>query len=374
MNFQLGPYSKILCLAFSFVLLLQLVGTLSFHANSKKLKEFDPWQPAYSNATVPLFARWDSGWYAAVAKYGYYLNPGQNSTVVFFPLYPLLIKGLSQISPLDYFYAGQLISWLALLLALGYFYKLLRLDYGEKQSLSVLLFLLIFPWSFFLAAVYTESLFLLLVTAAFYYARKQNWLLAGLLGFLAALTRITGVLLLPALAYEYLAQNQKLGPRIFWLALIPAGLATFMFYLKLKTGYFFAFVYNQASFGRQSTFPLKTLWWDLKNTLHFFQQGDMLKALVYTLAFLALAASLWLLAVKWRELRGSYLLFASLSILLPLCTGTTTSLGRYLLSVFPMFIAAGLVQNRLFKFAWFSLGLIALLVLTFAFVGWYFVV
>jgi len=374
MNLRNSQYPKILSLAFFFILLLQVVGMVSSHQNAQRLKEFDPWQPGYSNAAAPFLARWDSGWYAAVAKYGYYLNPDENSTVVFFPLYPLLIKGLSQISPLDYFYAGQLISWLALCFALVYFYKLLRLDFGDEKAFSILLFLLIFPWSFFLAAVYTESLFLFLVAASFYYARKQNWALAGAFGFFASLTRITGVFLLPALAYEYLSQNKKLGGKMLWLTLVPSGLAAFMLYLKIKTGYFFAFVLNQDSFGRHSTFPLRTLWWDIKNTLFFFRHGDLLKALVYALALLVLALACYLLITKYRELRGSYLIFAWLSLLLPLCTGTTTSLGRYLLNIFPVFIAAGLVENRHFKTSWYAIGSVALVALTFSFVGWYFVV
>lgn len=374
MNLRYGPYYKILSLALFFIVFLQVVGMVSFYENADRLKAFDPWQPGYSNAAAPFLARWDSGWYAAVAKYGYYLNPGQNSTVVFFPLYPLLIKGLSQISALDYFYAGQLISWFALFFALIYFYKLLRLDFDDKQAFSILLFLLVFPWSFFLAAVYTESLFLFLVAASFYYARKQNWALASVFGFLASLTRITGVFLFPALAYEYLSQNKKLGSRALWLTLIPLGLSTFMLYLKIKTGYFFAFVLNQGSFGRRGTFPLRTLWWDVKNTLFFFRHGDMLKALVYALALLALVVACWLLIQKYRQLRGSYLIFAFLSLLLPLCTGTTTSLGRYLLNIFPVFIAAGLVESRIFKASWYLIGSVALLALTFSFVGWYFVV
>jgi len=374
MNFLQTPYYKLIYLGFFFILFLQIVGMVSFHANEKRLKELDPWQPEYSNTTVPLLARWDSGWYTAVAKYGYYLNPGENSTVVFFPLYPLLITGLTEISAMDYFYAGQLISWLALFFALIYFYKLLRLDFEEKRSYSILLYLLVFPWSFFLSAVYTESLFLLLVTASFYYARKQNWLLASTFGFFASLTRITGIFLLPALAYEYLVQNKKLEAKAFWLALIPAGLATFMLYLKIKTGDFFAFIHNQSSFGRHSVFPLKTLWWDIKNTLTFFQSGDFLKASVYALGLLALGASLYLLIKYYRQLRPSYLIFAFLSILLPLCTGTTTSLGRYLLNVFPVFIAAGLVENKIFKYSWLTIGLVSLVGLTFSFVAWYFVV
>lgn len=361
-------------LGLGFVILLQLVGSVSAHFNSARLKSFQPWLPNYSNAAVPVLARWDSGWYVAVAKWGYYLKPGENSTVVFFPLYPLLIKGLSSVLPLNYFFLGQLVSWLALFGALFYFYQLLRLDYDERRSCSVLLFLLAFPWSFFLAAVYTESLFLFFVVGAFYFARRRNWPAASVFGLLSGLTRITGVFLLPALAYEFLVQNRKLTASSAWLALIPAGLFGFMLYLKFQVGSFFAFVQNQSSFGRHAATPLHTLWWDLKNTVTFYAANQPLKATVYALGLLAVLVAAGLLIKKASALRGSYQIFAWLSLLLPLSTGTTTSIGRYLLGVFPVFIAASLIESRLFRLLWITLGLISLVGLTFAFAAWYFVV
>jgi Gpi18-like mannosyltransferase len=53
-----------------------------------------------------------------------------------------------------------------------------------------IIFLLIFPTAFFLNAVYTESLFLFLSLATFYYALKKNFFSAGIFGFFASLTRL----------------------------------------------------------------------------------------------------------------------------------------------------------------------------------------
>ncbi len=241
--------------------------------------------------------------------------------------------------------------------------------------MRILLYLLIFPWSFFLAAVYTESLFLMLIFASFYYARKKNWPAASLSGFFAALTRVNGILLLPVLLYEFYAQNKSFGSKkILWLSLIPGGLAIFMVYLKIKTGYFLAFLYNQETFGRNYASPLSTIWADIKNVIIFLKDGDILKAFIYTFSLLVLIVCVILLIKKFRQIRASYLLFAFLSIILALSTGTTTSLGRFLLIVFPIFIAASLVKNKLFKKLWFIAGFTALVLLTFYFVGWYFVV
>jgi len=372
---QRKQWVKITALFFAFVLVLQIVGIVSYKVNSERLSQFNPWQPKYSNSGVPFYARWDSGWYIAVVNYGYYFHWDKNSDVVFFPLYPMLIKVFSLIlNFINYYYVGLLISLAALWAALVYFYKLLKLDYSEAQAFFILICLLVFPWSFFLASVYTESLFLLLVLGSFYYARKGNWALASVFGFFACLCRISGIFLLPALFYEYHEQHKKFSADISWLALVPAGLISFIIYLKIKTGYFLAFIYNQSTFGRNTTYPLKTLWWDVRNTFIFLHNHEILKAGVYALGLLALAVSVWLLIVKAKHIRASYLIFAALSIALPLFTGTTTSIGRYLLNAFPVFIAAGLVQSKIFKSAWLTLGAACLLALAFSFVGWYFVV
>ncbi len=100
-----------ICLVFlTFILILQTVGLFSYYKNSEKLRAFDPWQPASSNSTVPLLARWDSGWYISIASHGYSFRENRNSNVAFFPLYPLLIKSASIIIPINYFYIGQVIS------------------------------------------------------------------------------------------------------------------------------------------------------------------------------------------------------------------------------------------------------------------------
>lgn len=364
------------CLVFlAFILILQTVGLFSYYKNLENPKGLDPWQPRYSNSTVPLLARWDSGWYISILDYGYSFHSDRNSNVVFFPLYPLLIAGASKIIPLNYFYIGQIISWLALLGALFSFYKLLRLDYPGNHSFRILLYLLIFPWSFFLAAVYTESLFLLLITSSFYYARKNNWPAASVLGFLASLTRISGILLLPAFLYEFYIQNKTLKTKkIAWLSLIPLGLLIFMAYLKLKTGLFLAFLYNQTTYERTFAFPLTTIWIDLKHTIFFLRDGNILKMSFYALSLLTLTVCTALLIKKAKNIRISYLIFAFLSLLLPLSTGTTISLGRYFLGIFPIFIAASLIENKIFKNLWFIIGFLALIALTFSFVSWYFIV
>lgn len=150
------------------------------------------------------WANWDGGHFRGIAENGY-LHPFQ---VAFFPLYPILIKAVMFFG-LNSFWAGFLISQISTLLALFYLYKLLLLDYDLTTVQRGILALLAFPTSFYLGTVYSEGLFLALVTSSFYYARKNNWVLAATLAGLSAITRLVGLAVIVAVASEYFFQNQK---------------------------------------------------------------------------------------------------------------------------------------------------------------------
>jgi hypothetical protein len=84
--------------------------------------------------------------------------------------------------------------------------------------------LLIYPFSFFLAAAYTEGLFLTFTTLALLYARQGRWRLAAVMALLAGATRPTGVALIAPLAWEWLRQQGLLQPEQ-WRSLLRSGRA-----------------------------------------------------------------------------------------------------------------------------------------------------
>lgn len=149
------------------------------------------------------WANWDGGMYMTIAKEGY-----QIFHTVFFPLYPLLIKIVSLIG-LEVFWAGFIISQVCTVLLIYFFYKLLRLDFNQQKSELIVILLLAFPTSFYLGAVYTESLFLLLAVSAIYFARIKKWYISALLVGLSMVTRNVGFAVLAAVVLEYLFGNYR---------------------------------------------------------------------------------------------------------------------------------------------------------------------
>ena len=166
-------------------------------------------QGAVSHALVNVWFRWDTVWYLKIAAFGY--SP-QDGTLAFMPLYPWLVRGFSYLSGGNYLLTAILISNLACLAALILLYEVTcREGLAEDAASRVVLSLLFFPSAFFLFAAYTDSLFLTLALAAWLFARRGNWLPAGLLGALATLCRLQGALLTPVLAWAWLASVVESG-------------------------------------------------------------------------------------------------------------------------------------------------------------------
>lgn len=284
---------------------------------------------------------WDAGWYLRIAVFGY-----DRMSIVFFPLFPLLIRGLSELLHIAPLAAGLLVSNLSFLAAIYAFLVLMREDgVPGDTARRAALFLVLFPTSFFFSAVYTESLFLALSLGAFVCARRGQWLIACLLAGLTALTRNPGMLLIPALGWEYLMQKKERGERVdlkaLYMVLIPLLFGTFILYQKVRFGDPLAFVHTDSlrAWGRLTTVTGWPIFLTAKYLLHpnfvywWFLQLDDFLATIFTLVFLIMGA---------KQLRQSYLVYAALSFLMPLSTyiksEPLTSMPRYIIIIFPLFM------------------------------------
>ncbi len=128
-----------------------------------------------ANPFINMWSRWDAGWYLSIAEKGYSYHPGVQSSINFAPLYPVIMGTVCRIfhghSHEDMLLAGIILSNVSLLVAIIFLYLLVKLDFNDRISARATLFLLIFPSTLFLSAVYPESLYLALTLIAFYNAR-----------------------------------------------------------------------------------------------------------------------------------------------------------------------------------------------------------
>ncbi|MBI3379818.1 hypothetical protein HY029_03635 [Candidatus Gottesmanbacteria bacterium] len=316
------------------------------------------------------FANFDGVHYLTIAKFGY----SAQFTQVFFPLYPMMVGFINQLlQKVNPVIIGLLISNLLFFLSLLILTKLLSLDYKVDTIKWILLFLIFFPTSFFFGSLYTESLFLFLILTAFYAARKNQWLAASIFGVLASSTKFIGIFLLPALLWEWQEQKRKKITTIFRspLSLIPVGLLSYMLYLQVKFGDWLYFWHAQPVFGAQRSgggvilIP-QVLWRYMKILTSVSYKTEAfwipLLELISTLGVITLL----IMAFK-KKIRSSYLVFSFLTIITPTFTGTFSSMPRYILVAFPIFIVLGMLKSRLIKGIFLAIFSVLLLVLTILF-------
>ena len=141
-----------------------------------------------------LWEHWDTRHYVGIAQEGYTSVGDERLRLVFFPLYPLLMRGFSVLTGGDVFAAGTLISLLCSAGCAGLLYELACMHAGKRAARLAVAYFLLSPLSVFLCCVYTEPLFICLTLAAIVLCRRGHPWWAALCGMLSALTRMPGVI------------------------------------------------------------------------------------------------------------------------------------------------------------------------------------
>lgn len=118
------------------------------------------------------------------------------------PLYPVLIRLMSLISPIDnlrYLKSMVLVNLIATIGLVLFFYYMLRKFNLTKNPLALATILLFLPRFLVVRTVGApESLFILLILLSLFFFEKTQFWLAGLFGGLATMTKTPGILLFGA--------------------------------------------------------------------------------------------------------------------------------------------------------------------------------
>ena len=285
-----------------------------------------------------------------------YANP---LNTAFFPLFPLLMHALGALfggsTTADYA-AGVILSNIFFYFSLVLLYQLVRDNYDATIARKTLVLLSITPYAINFFAGYTESLSLFLILATFLFLQRggpRDWWLAGLCGLLATLTRSPNLALVVPFLLIFVQKfglhtlfspenwRQKLNA-ILPIALVPAGLLIYMFYLWRTFGNPLMFSTAEAvGWYRYTTFPWVGII-DAFRALFVFNRSIMLRNL--SQLFLTLVP-LSALIISWKRLPLRYSLFALAMILFCLANpskpypyGALSAAPRFMSLVFPIFI------------------------------------
>jgi Mannosyltransferase (PIG-V) len=335
----------------------KLIASPGIRANASFLPRTDPlahwWQ-----WTSPWF-RFDARWYVGVAQHGYHWgNLGQANTN-FLPLYPLLIRIFQPICLNSPWVASIVVSNLACLAAIIALWQWALDRWAVNDATRPVILTVAFPFAFFLAAPYAESLFLALAVAAFLFAERNRWELAVLAAGLSTVTRPVGMAVVLGLVVFALARGERKKALVACLAALP--LLGFMVFLTIAFRQPLGFLtYHSAGWVPPHGGVPATLYREFHTSLMPFDRIDAF------LAALFLASGV----LAWRRLGPGYGVYVLVGVLLPLVHGLV-SMERYVTVLFPAMATWALWRSRIGQAVVFGVSLMMMLVATILFLRGY---
>ena len=312
-------------------------------------------EPGADGPILRSLTSWDGAFYLSIVRDGYQadLVLGAYSNIAFPPLYPLIVRLLSWPIPGSEGIVAILVANLAFLAALALLVRLGTPYLGRRRSAIAAGLLVIYPFASVFGMAYSESLFLLLMVAAFLAAERGHRAWAGIFLLLTVLCRLQGVaLVLPLLILMLRQDGWRPRPSLGWLALGPLAFVAFLAYIASVTGTPTAFLDAQQAWGREGiggAAPDGTI-----GAMFTPYQG----ALVATL----LATTFLLIFRRIDRLRIEYWLVPALFIAAELSSGSLEAVGRITMLAFPIVWILANRRSRFVRRAWptVSAGLFAI--------------
>lgn len=316
-----------------------------------------------------LFCRWDCGWYLGIVEQGYGLEatdqPGATNWS-FYPLYPLLIRGVAVLTGVSPVLSGALVSNACFLVALGLIYRYVRVlggDHAVARNATLLVAFL--PQGVVFSAVYTESLFLLLAVSGMLALREQRYLLSSPLLAALSAVRSNGVfvivfavaLLWDRHGFRQLVQPWRAPLRYLPILAAPLGAFAFWSYAYVQTGDAFAMATSvRHGWGWSWESPVGNL------LMHLRAGG--LEARVWTVGSLCVFASALTL---WQKRFWPELVFCLAVFLLIWGGSIPNSLWRYSMVLFPAWVGLAFAMQR---WRWLSWVVVPVFLSAGVFLGW----
>jgi Gpi18-like mannosyltransferase len=304
-----------------------------------------------------ILCQYDCGWYSSITAHGYMttvLTEGQVGAAnwAFFPLHPLIVKAVSDLTRIHVLGIAYLLGNLFLFGALIYLHKYISQLFSAKAAKYTVGLIALSPVNVYFTSFYTESLFLFLLSATIYYVSQRRWIIAGILGSLLGATRSTGFLvgLIFVAVYvfnkDWKRKESKLRSFLVSLALLPVGLVSFMVFLHYRAGDYLAFYHVQKlGWGwHQNTSPF-WLFESLKWLVFPLIYGPTFARVNHSVVISALIACLFFLWIRR---------YIELIVLLPITIFTLNSQMfsyRYFLGLYPIYLMFALLsENRKWLF------------------------
>ncbi|GAA2532694.1 MULTISPECIES: hypothetical protein [Streptomyces] len=345
---------------------LKLVGFAVFMYLLDSAGDFREKHPRFGGGahTWDVLGSWDGWWYQQIAVHGYdpALEPIPGATglitlkgnsAAFFPLYPALMRMVSEVTGLGPYGAGMTVSVLfSFVAALGIYAVTARLG-GRRAGLVAVGLWAVWPGSGAEWAVYSESVYTALAAWACYAVMTRRWLTAGVLTFTAGLSRPTAVTLVAALAVAGLLavwrREEGIRRPLIAVAIAPLGVLGYLGWVGYRMGDWGGYSKLQdGAWAHKFDYGRHTL--DVLTSVPV-GHNDYLFAMPFEdIIGVGVVLTVPVLTVLLARLRPPAVLvvYTVLSYLMVMTTQQIFgNVSRYLLPLFPLFIPLALAMRRL---------------------------
>ena len=368
------------------------------HLSNRVLRQsdysFTRWQGLHQY--LDGWANFDGGEYISIAEHGYFYTPGQRSSIVWFPLYPFLMRTVELLTG-DMMISGVVVTALAGLSAAILYWRWLAVHGMADQPRRVaFLVLMLYPYGWFIyGVVHADALFLMLVVGACLLIEVERPVMAGLAGALATATRPNGLAVIPGLVVLGLERGGvltvpasarglverfrvpihldrlRIRPRALGPGLSVLGVGAYMVYLGVRFGDPFAFIVNQGVYHPGGSPLLKRAFFVAWRDFGI----DPLRPLTLTAQALFAAIALCSVPPVGRRFGWGYAILVAMLVAIPtLGTADFMGTGRYLIAAFPVAALLGeqLSDRRVGRWIWLTVSATAILGLNMGFSrSWY---
>ncbi len=298
-------------------------------------------------------AQWDGLWYRMLADHGYPTHVTHvQSTLGFFPLYPLLVWAVSHafVVPVAHYeilsttIAGVIVSGIGGVITTVLVQRLAAGWWGERTGRKAVLIFCLFPGSVVFSMVYAEGVMLALVAGCILALQKRRWVLAGALAAFATATEPEAIVLVVVCVVSALIELRRRGldgvKSLVAPALSVVGVGAFGAFLWIWAGSPFASLIAQRDGWSEKTnvFALG----DLANALagemsfsHFNHPTINLNLVVGLVGAIALIVMLVLVVRNYREMSVEAIVWALGISWLAMTSEYTPPMPRLVITAFP---------------------------------------
>ncbi|MBQ3080348.1 MAG: glycosyltransferase family 39 protein [Clostridia bacterium] len=346
--------------------LIWLIGLLGYALNDNI--------SGYLNRQSFIWKQWDAPHYLGIAENGYVTEGDARYHIVFYPLYPFLVRLFSYVTGNTAF-SAYFLSNLFLILSGFMLFRFVEYTYGVSTAKWTVWIFMFSPCGMFFSIPYTESLFFLLTISSVYFARKHEFTIALILGALSSFTRMPGVICAVPIFYEMLRSRRRsirsiadkqekilTGIRCTAVSFakclfVLAGLIGYLAVNQIITGDPFTFLVHQKEHWHQTMGSIyNTASYTIKYL--FYPNVDWYQYGIWIPQTACLLLTLILMAFNARKLRPGDIAYSVVYFFVVISPTMLLSGSRYLLTMYPIFpMLANAMRNKYARIITFILYL-----------------